>query len=1120
MLRRYAIVCLLSMLIVSLFLISTVCGADQPAQPLRMSMKAPARQGPVYSFPKLEGNYDPGVSTATGASPTLNLRGTRSRSNPDTLGTTTYDQQHNCSVARQVEHRAMYSVPPNNLYGDYIHFDWMAQDNFILGDNRGIGYQAYEISNCSHVFDQGGLRVEGAYAGYVGIDADPGGWAIITAHQNDGDVYAAKAYWDFTIAGPAYGVFTSELPGSDVFGWWTNDGTGPLNENSWPRIEWDIDGTGDQVLHMVASEYSGGAADPQTISYYRRVGPYGTGNGVWSPQRVIDTVVNINVTVASSPVTDRVAVVWNAPTDYKRDQFNEFEFQWENDVWFAISTQNGLDWASETVSSANGDPSIGHTVDQGIGVPALTGVGGNLTVYDAANRYKAYSDMSSLITTGDVLNIVWGCLRWDDSTSTYRRQSAIFHWKESDDIPGPGRAIVYAEWDTGGTCFAYAWGADVAKMTISECDGKLYCLYTQFGTADNPCGDVDSENSITNGYLYMSVYDPTFDAWDRPQRVTDIPETPNGCTPGDAGNCNSEYWASMSRFGRIDTCMFASQPVLDILYINDKAPGDAIDENSGFWTTNPVIWWTYPCRAAVAEPGYRDDAGAGYGVSYENNVLYVRPGSDTTFTLNVENDGLLVNEISLETSTGDGTVSIAPDITGTILPVQTIVPIQITIAATIAATDPSTVTGTITVTHEAEGSPREIPLEILVSSTYEPLQSVDLATVCKNLRVYNNGQMSNNAYNASLDFNDIHDPDDCGNIYLYDASPIICRDVGGETRCYFAAYDNSFGSDHALRQITPMYVDSLTNADYTYSSAEFITGDTAIGLIVEYYAPKAEADCNFIIEKLRFWNRDHSGEGVILTGVAAGEVLDWDIPSHEDGSNNESGVDEERLLIYQNCYEHDPCDTTYYCRRYGGIAAYKDTPFKNYMTIENDVYVYDTGPFGNDAPLPADTIYGLMTGNTGFSTAAIDSCEDLTTLVTFDVYDLQPNDTQCVVKILTTSLSDPNAGALKGYVDEANTFIDNHSEIACDAGPGPCDCDPGNANGDDAVNVGDAVYLISYIFKGGPPPVPYETCSGDANGDCACNVGDAVYIISYVFKGGLPPVDCETWRLNCGETIF
>jgi len=62
----------------------------------------------------------------------------------------------------------------------------------------------------------------------------------------------------------------------------------------------------------------------------------------------------------------------------------------------------------------------------------------------------------------------------------------------------------------------------------------------------------------------------------------------------------------------------------------------------------------------------------------------------------------------------------------------------------------------------------------------------------------------------------------------------------------------------------------------------------------------------------------------------------------------------------------------------------------------------------------------------------------------------------------------------------------------------------GDANGDKSVNVGDAVYVINYVFKGGPAPTPVVG-AGDANCDHAVNVGDAVYIINYVFKGGPAP---------------
>ncbi len=61
----------------------------------------------------------------------------------------------------------------------------------------------------------------------------------------------------------------------------------------------------------------------------------------------------------------------------------------------------------------------------------------------------------------------------------------------------------------------------------------------------------------------------------------------------------------------------------------------------------------------------------------------------------------------------------------------------------------------------------------------------------------------------------------------------------------------------------------------------------------------------------------------------------------------------------------------------------------------------------------------------------------------------------------------------------------------------------GDANHDNAVNVGDAVYVINYIFKSGPSPIPLS--GGDANCDRAVNVGDAVSVINYIFKGGPAP---------------
>jgi len=61
----------------------------------------------------------------------------------------------------------------------------------------------------------------------------------------------------------------------------------------------------------------------------------------------------------------------------------------------------------------------------------------------------------------------------------------------------------------------------------------------------------------------------------------------------------------------------------------------------------------------------------------------------------------------------------------------------------------------------------------------------------------------------------------------------------------------------------------------------------------------------------------------------------------------------------------------------------------------------------------------------------------------------------------------------------------------------------GDCDGSGAVNVADAVHIVNYVFKGGPPPDPPE--SGDVNIDGSVNIADAVYIIAYVFGGGPEP---------------
>ncbi len=80
--------------------------------------------------------------------------------------------------------------------------------------------------------------------------------------------------------------------------------------------------------------------------------------------------------------------------------------------------------------------------------------------------------------------------------------------------------------------------------------------------------------------------------------------------------------------------------------------------------------------------------------------------------------------------------------------------------------------------------------------------------------------------------------------------------------------------------------------------------------------------------------------------------------------------------------------------------------------------------------------------------------------------------------------------------------------VECSFQVGVTDVVPGDVNIDGSCNVADAVYLISYIFRGGPPPSSPNIA--DVNYDCNVNIGDCIFLINYIFKGGDAPIvsDC------------
>ena len=127
-------------------------------------------------------------------------------------------------------------------------------------------------------------------------------------------------------------------------------------------------------------------------------------------------------------------------------------------------------------------------------------------------------------------------------------------------------------------------------------------------------------------------------------------------------------------------------------------------------------------------------------------------------------------------------------------------------------------------------------------------------------------------------------------------------------------------------------------------------------------------------------------------------------------------------------------------------------------------------------------------------------------VVTYDIYFGQSSSPPQVETDWPSGLYDP--GTLNYETSYYWSIVSRDSQGETNAGPlwffttAP-EYIRGDANGDGVIDVGDVVYLINYLYKNGPPPVPIE--AGDANCDDVVDVGDVVYLINYLFKGGPPP---------------
>jgi len=1141
--RKLSTIVLLSLLLAVFFALNASAkqSADQDVWKYREYLTrtskaklAGAEHSLYYTPPQSEGASPLGFNGVDAASPGIEV------------GITTHDFQHNGRGNRQIDWRNT----------QVVHIIWFKQTDFIAGGDGGTGYEAFDPLMGDFIFKGtgGGCDIHPRlgsgvnFSGYIGLDVDTEGKAVIVNHHDEGAGYGTTVWYDFDELNCFFSPYKRRLPDTTMqYGVPPDQITSGEYLFVWPVMEYQV-WDGDTITHVVAHQLEN-EIDESFIHYFRRIGSDTV--GYWDyPPVIIDTVPCIGETVVASRVSEKVSLVWLAPPGAYPGDPESMDRDWidpglgvnqrTNDVYYMSSDDMGATWGPKT----------------------------NISAYDSTTGgYLAHSDLSALIDTQDRLHVLWDARVIDPTgdegglgTYTYFWGSRLLHW---DEFNNEVRTVKDANWNIAdeaindSTCTGGAWNEmSIVKPQLSECDGKFYALFVQFLDLDNglynDCAALRWEGAgyrgTANGELYIAVSDNGGYNWDIARNLTNTP-TPL-CDTGVAATlpCESDQWPAMSRYGMqtdpggdwdivsvVDPSGgYSGDMFLDVMYVNDKFPGGS-QQDAGIWTTNPVLWFRVPCVEPIPNPVLV------YSPSEINQPTWTKPGvqlTDTVLLENVGNAPLYISSIStieingtagwLGTSTtGDITIShLSPNFDTFELYLN---------AGGAITVGPAVVEGYVIIESDAVGgSTDSISVELIVADTVQFPDEADIRTTCTRL-VFNNagniggsgGDNGNGGYNLNF-FDDcdttqnVSGADDHAGVYLYDGSPFICYDDGGEVVFNYYAFDASWLTSDGFRPLVSPFADSSTyqnNYQYGYSG-QFVSNDSNIALECEYFAPDNNPDsCSFIVMKQRIINISEN----TYSNVFYGDAIDWDIPS-DSGSENSSDFDAPRMLMY--CYgaEYDADsiennDCVLADQRLGGLAYYGGFKLPHYdsttdryyapramWTRMNADYVYPEGG------LVADEMYTLLNSITGYSpweavnpTAEDSAYQDLHMIAVFAQRDLTPGDTMVFVKILTSTYQ--GLMDMQMNVDAAREWIEARPEIFSypeESAP-LCCCDvAGDASDNGLVNILDVTYIINYLYKSGPiAPCPAEA---DANGNCQVNILDVTYIINYLYKSGPAPI--------------
>jgi hypothetical protein len=951
-----------------------------------------------------------------------------------------------------------------------------------------------------------------AWCGPFRVDGGPGinaGFGQILLLHDDREIIlyhqASAGAWDASLAVGEEGYlcechFTKLYDLPDVH----QNPASPDSNGYWPRgcMVYDAEVDTDYI-HIVTTEDAYGLGADKTIAYQRCVfqdtvlvcispgglGPYTRMPGVGNPATaekiaVIDTIKTYSAVVISSPVSQKVAIV------YTKHRGNN---QVNNDVFYIESTNNGEDWLG-----GRGWPPIKH----------------NVTDYDSLWPERAFTDVAACYDYNDHLHILWNSCYYDSATGDINNDANLMHWCDTDPLGFENASlVVFGYWDDG-TVHPGAWNRNISKMSVSVQDPiyhpggdpdsvYLFCTWTQFNLGDN------SLEGMTNGDIYASVSTDGGKTWASGYNLTNT-QTPD-C---DAGECLSEHWSSLAEN------MYNGN--LHVEYVCDRDAGGVVQSEGG-WTYNSMMYLHVtglPIETHCKMTYFFTET-----PNFYDPPIKILPDSSRIITLELENTGHLAGDYEVTCSHPNVEITLNP-------------------AGTLESGEKKEIEGAIHCPGGEEFIAANIVIHECIGTGDDSFDSVTLHAVCSDTEYYecmldNRTQIWKANEKCSLwvccnteqKLWDKRLEENYQQI-IFSSGVIVATTEGNDTVVGRQDFrDTRTYTRDTLRVVLgtmePYFPDEPCTIQKIHCTKTFICANNLkppnhvkwwwISLneqVLMFHGP----DCpNWKREQIikHVWIEWNDVPGwwpdqspfVDYEDIYLGLFADVDAPFDTGCIGcNAAGYDYDRHLMWQHGWWNDtlpggghPEFEDYYV----GLALTDSsgaitTPL-GVQNVLNEEYIHPQEGWG----WKEGELYALE-ATFGVNIHHPDSVDDRTVVLTAGMIpagndpDLLNAEFILIEAFIPTGLADLQAhiDLTRGEViPELNTLGTVFSKKFPKCG----DC-----NNDFSINIADVIYLVNYLFTGDQPP-PWPLNRGDCNADGKVNIADIVCEVNYLFLGSEPP---------------